>query len=89
MMLMKFVMYDGHESGLKLVWCGVPKGFILGTLLFLLYINDLTNVSIFYADTFYILLMIAIFLHWNWPQRYESINQWGNGWTLYAWLDAN
>ena len=46
------VMYNGHESELKVVQCGVPRGPILGHLLYILYINDLPNMSIFYVDIF-------------------------------------
>ena len=43
----QYVSYDGMHSNTLSIRCGVPQGSILGPLLFVIYMNDICNVSEF------------------------------------------
>ena len=51
-----YILYNDEKSNIKSLRAGVPQGFVLGPLLFLLYINDITDnlnnlVRLFADDT--------------------------------------
>ena len=83
----QFVCYHNVNSKNRNIYCGVPQGSILGPILFLLYVNDLCNVSkklfslLFADDT-------SVFLTGN------SIDTLVNGMNveinlLVEWLNTN
>ena len=55
----QFVSFNGESSGLLVNKCGVPQGSVLGSL-FVLYINDLPNIS--KVLHFYLFIYLFIYL---------------------------
>jgi hypothetical protein len=83
----QYVEYNGAYSSYNSIKCGVPQGSILGSLLFLIYINDLCNASnivklILFADDTNI-----FFSHNNLPLLMNIINFEMN--KLCEWFRAN
>ena len=74
----QFVSYNNKYTSFETIACGVPQGLILGSLLFLIYINDLNQVSnildpmMFADDTifFYSHHQIKTLL---WTKKYQPV----------------
>ena len=86
-LIAKFVSINGYDSGLEEIKCGVPQGSVLGSLLFLLYINDLNQAIKFckvhhFADDSNLLYLGKSIKKLNKLVNYDLKN-------LLYWLNAN
>ena len=81
------IKYNVHESELKLMRCGVPQRSTLGPLHFLSYIHDLTNVSVFSADTFCWWYQSFFCTGTDLKDMIRQINE--DMVKIHAWVDGN
>ena len=83
----QLVNYYGYESDLKTIKCGVPQGSILGPLLFLLYINDLPQVSEYFMPILFADDTNLFATGYNLNDIVSEINK--EIANIYAWVKAN
>ena len=83
----QLVNYCGCESNLKNIKCGVPQGSILGPLLFLLYINDLPQVSEYFMPILFADDTNLFATGYNLNDIVSEINK--EIANIYAWVKAN
>ena len=89
------VVLNGQHSSWRDVNAGVPQGSILGPLLFLVYINDLSNglksnPKLFADDT----SLFSVIHYINLSQidlneDLEKINNWAYQWKMYFKVDSS
>ena len=83
----QLVNYYGCESDLKTIKCGVPQGSILGPLLFVLYINDLPQVSEYFMPILFADDTNLFATGYNLNDIVSEINK--EIANIYAWVKAN
>ena len=83
----QLVNYCGCESDLKSIKCGVPQGSILGPILFLLYINDLPQVSQYFMPILFADDTNLFATGYNLNDIVSEINK--EIANIYAWVKAN
>ena len=84
---MQYIIHNGIMSSLNNIQCGVPQGSVLGPILFLLYINDLPNISPVFKS---ILFADDTTLIFNYKSIINLENKIKHGiGKLYSWLNIN
>lgn len=82
------VVLNGQESGWETLYSGVPQGSVLGPLLFLVYINDLTdnissNIKLFADDSsLFVRVRDAIVSHNQIVEDLNTITKWAHQWKM-------
>ena len=86
---MQRVVINGQFSDWKTIFAGVPQGSVLGPLLFLVYINDITsvvkycNVRLFADDTcLFVSTKDHIEAAWYINEDLKHIEEWARQWIV-------
>ena len=83
----QYVNYNNTTSNMKQILCGVPQGSILGPLLFLLYINDISSVSIVLFSVLFADDTTLLYSSNNLQELSATVNNELS--NIMQWLNAN
>ena len=83
----QFVKYQSCDSEYKNIKCGVPQGSILGPLLFILYVNDITNTTSLFEIILFADDTTLLYSHPEISSKIDPINKELN--EISNWFKAN